>query len=253
MADPTSESFHCLQYNPCPGCKQGNAGFRNSQGLGSLVVPVPLLCARGWHHETRIGTGNQLHHTIIISVSFYGTVAHHLEGKLLLCEGYMKKLLQNWSKFVKKSNFRGLWTVKTRDVIITLVQLFWTFCYWLLINIVRKFLPLAVPCSICHLVVYLLIYLLFSLRNWLTFLLERAPPLVFLLLASGPCLSGLYTVQGYIDVGTFIWGLIGELVRWTEQKKTVFVNVHCICGTASHAVLPLNWLISHVTTRHLVD
>lgn len=83
----------------------------------------------------------------------------------------------------------------------------------------------------------------------MTFLLERAPPLVFLLLASGPCLSGLYTVQGYIDVGTFIWGLIGELVRWTEQKKTVFVNVHCICGTASHAVLPLNWLISHVNYK----
>ena len=62
---------------------------------GSLVVPAPLPCARGWHHETRIGTGNQLHHTIIISMSFYGTVAHHLEGKLLLCEGYVKKLLQN--------------------------------------------------------------------------------------------------------------------------------------------------------------
>lgn len=56
-----------------------------------------------------------------------------------------------------------------------------------------------------------------SLRNWLTFLMERAPPAVFLLLAAGPCLSGLYTVQGHINISTFIWGLVGELVRKRED------------------------------------
>lgn len=59
--------------------------------------------------------------------------------------------------------------------------------------------------------------LLDSLRNWLTFLMERAPPAVFLLLAAGPCLSGLYTVQGHINISTFIWGLVGELVRRRED------------------------------------
>ena len=61
---------------------------------------------------------------------------------------------------------------------------------------------------------YICVYFdLDSLRNWLTFLMERAPPVVFLLLAAGPCLSGLYTVQGHINIGTFLWGLVGELVK----------------------------------------
>jgi len=46
----------------------------------------------------------------------------------------------------------------------------------------------------------------------MTFLLERAPPPIFLLLSSGPCLSGLYMTQGYVDVEKFVWAVLGELV-----------------------------------------
>ena len=36
-----------------------------------------------------------------------------------------------------------------------------------------------------------------SLKSWLVFFNERAPPLVYLLLAAGPCLSGLsFTAAG---------------------------------------------------------
>lgn len=56
--------------------------------------------------------------------------------------------------------------------------------------------------------------LLHSLENWLQFLWERAPPLVFGLLASGPCLSGLYLTAGHIPKEKFVWALLGELVSW---------------------------------------
>ena len=52
----------------------------------------------------------------------------------------------------------------------------------------------------------------FSLRNWLTFLLERAPPAVFALLAAGPCLTGLRFIQGYVDWEKFLWSLTSQLV-----------------------------------------
>ena len=32
-----------------------------------------------------------------------------------------------------------------------------------------------------------------SFHNWMTFLSERAPPLFFLMMAAGPCLSILYS------------------------------------------------------------
>lgn len=51
-----------------------------------------------------------------------------------------------------------------------------------------------------------------SLSNWATFLKERAPPVVFLLLAIGPCLSGLYATEDHIDLEKFSWALVGELV-----------------------------------------
>lgn len=41
---------------------------------------------------------------------------------------------------------------------------------------------------------------------------ERAPPIVFLLLASGPCLSGLQIVEGKIDWIKFFFAVFGELV-----------------------------------------
>lgn len=51
-----------------------------------------------------------------------------------------------------------------------------------------------------------------SLSNWLIFLNERAPPLIFVLLAAGPCLSGLSATEGRIDLEKFLWALVGELV-----------------------------------------
>ena len=61
----------------------------------------------------------------------------------------------------------------------------------------------------------------------MTFLMERAPPLVFLLLAAGPCLSGLQAVEGHIDLTKFLWAVIGELVsdrvRCTSNTLTVFL------------------------------
>ena len=48
--------------------------------------------------------------------------------------------------------------------------------------------------------------------RWVQFLSERAPPIVFLLLASGPCLSGLQIVEGKIDWIKFLFAVFGELV-----------------------------------------
>ncbi|XP_064382251.1 uncharacterized protein LOC135331124 [Halichondria panicea] len=63
-----------------------------------------------------------------------------------------------------------------------------------------------------------------SLHNWLVFLYERAPPLVFGLLAAGPCLSGLMYAEGSVDWDKFAWGLIGMmtlllLVRVMDDVK----------------------------------
>lgn len=48
--------------------------------------------------------------------------------------------------------------------------------------------------------------------RWVQFLTERAPPIVFFLLASGPCLSGLQIVEGRIEWIKFLFALFGELV-----------------------------------------
>ena len=52
-----------------------------------------------------------------------------------------------------------------------------------------------------------------SLGNWLTFLNERAPPLVFVLLVVGPTLSGLQLTEGFVDVEKFFWAAFGLWVR----------------------------------------
>lgn len=44
------------------------------------------------------------------------------------------------------------------------------------------------------------------------FLSERAPPLVFVLLSAGPCLSGLYVVEGHLHWEKFLFSFIAELV-----------------------------------------
>lgn len=54
---------------------------------------------------------------------------------------------------------------------------------------------------------------LYSLHNWLVFFSERAPPLVFVLLAAGPCFSGLVYIEGFVDWEKLVWALIGMLVR----------------------------------------
>ena len=48
---------------------------------------------------------------------------------------------------------------------------------------------------------------------------ERAPPAVFLLLASGPCLSGLIMTQGYVDVEKALWSVIGCTVSIFKIQK----------------------------------
>ena len=46
----------------------------------------------------------------------------------------------------------------------------------------------------------------------MVFLVERAPPLVFGLLAAGPCFSGLAQVEGFVDIEKLVWAFIAELV-----------------------------------------
>lgn len=52
----------------------------------------------------------------------------------------------------------------------------------------------------------------FILLRWAEFLAERAPPLVFSLLAAGPCFTVFKLINGYIDWEKCIWGLFGNLV-----------------------------------------
>ncbi len=73
------------------------------------------------------------------------------------------------------------------------------------VHIVIVFVPSLPPCS---------------LHSWLVFLYERAPPLVFGLLAAGPCLSGLVYVEGSVDWEKFAWGLIGMMVQRNKALDT---------------------------------
>ena len=51
-----------------------------------------------------------------------------------------------------------------------------------------------------------------AIRNWTIFLNERAPPLVFLMMAAGPSLTAMYHVQGFLDWEKFFWGLFAQLM-----------------------------------------
>lgn len=51
-----------------------------------------------------------------------------------------------------------------------------------------------------------------TLSRWITFLNERAPPLAFALLASGPVLSSQYVFIGYVSLSLVLWTLPGQLV-----------------------------------------
>lgn len=53
----------------------------------------------------------------------------------------------------------------------------------------------------------------------MTFLLERAPPLVFVLLAAGPCFSSLYMTEGVINIEKLVWGFLGQFVSKASLKK----------------------------------
>ena len=46
----------------------------------------------------------------------------------------------------------------------------------------------------------------------MVFLMERAPPLVFGLMAAGPSFSGLALMGGFVDKEKLVWGFIAELV-----------------------------------------
>ena len=65
---------------------------------------------------------------------------------------------------------------------------------------------------------------------------ERAPPIVFLLLASGPCLSGLQIVEGKIDWIKFFFAVFGELVMiimmttMTREPKVNLVTFRRVLG-----------------------
>jgi 4-hydroxybenzoate polyprenyltransferase len=48
-----------------------------------------------------------------------------------------------------------------------------------------------------------------SLASWKTFLNERAPPVVFVLLALGPTLTGLKMVEGFVDFEKLLWAGFG--------------------------------------------
>jgi 4-hydroxybenzoate polyprenyltransferase len=63
-----------------------------------------------------------------------------------------------------------------------------------------------------------------NFHNWMTFLSERAPPLFFLMMAAGPCLSILYSKTEGFPIEKFIWAILGEqvlllLVRIMDDVK----------------------------------
>jgi 4-hydroxybenzoate polyprenyltransferase len=51
-----------------------------------------------------------------------------------------------------------------------------------------------------------------SFNNWMTFLMERAPPLYILLIATGSCLSVLYSTASGLPVEKFLWAAMGEQI-----------------------------------------
>lgn len=70
-----------------------------------------------------------------------------------------------------------------------------------------------------------------SLGNWLIFLSERAPPLVFGLLAAGPCLSGLVQAQGSVNWEKLLWALIGVLVGVLAVHDSYITIVTAVVNT----------------------
>lgn len=51
-----------------------------------------------------------------------------------------------------------------------------------------------------------------SVKNWILFINERAPPLVFLLLAVLPTASGLKLCEGWVDYEKLAWGTTAHLI-----------------------------------------
>lgn len=63
-----------------------------------------------------------------------------------------------------------------------------------------------------------------SIRNWSILIFERAPPVVYLLLAAGACLSGLQLFQGRVTPWELLWGITGQLpllflIRLMDEVK----------------------------------
>eukprot|EP00731_Ephydatia_muelleri_P011078 Em0005g1664a len=63
-----------------------------------------------------------------------------------------------------------------------------------------------------------------SIKNWLILINERAPPIVYLLLAAGACLSGLQLFQDRVAPWELSWGIVGQLpllflIRLMDEVK----------------------------------
>ena len=51
-----------------------------------------------------------------------------------------------------------------------------------------------------------------SVKNWVLFLNERAPPVVYILLSFFPAVSGLKLAEGVVNYEKLGWGTTGLLV-----------------------------------------
>ena len=50
------------------------------------------------------------------------------------------------------------------------------------------------------------------MKNWVSFLNERAPPVAYILLSFFPAVSGLKLAEGFVDFEKLGWGTTGLLV-----------------------------------------
>ena len=80
----------------------------------------------------------------------------------------------------------------------------------------------------------------YSVKNWILFINERAPPLVFLLLAVLPTASGLKLCEGWVDYEKLAWGTTAHLVS-NGNASTMHVVMDQTCSKMSY---------THIHTLH---
>jgi len=71
-------------------------------------------------------------------------------------------------------------------------------------------------------------------KNWVSFLNERAPPVVYILLSFFPAVSGLKLAEGLVDYEKLGWGTTGLLVSkslvWPELLLEMYMSkVFSVC------------------------